>query len=105
MATLRELLTGTLRLLNVVQDGETPSANDLELARDAMNVMIDNWTADKLYIYKSRPFEFPITPGKSTYTLGQYAEWDVPRPMNIEMAYIKYAPYAPEPPFIPPIDF
>ena len=107
MTTLRELLTGTLRLLNVVQDGETPSASDLELARDAMNVMVDNWSADKLYIYKSRPFEFAITPGKSSYTLGTGADWNTPRPMNIDMAYIKYTPYvpvtpAPTPPPPPP---
>lgn len=84
--TLRELITSSLRLLNAVEAGQAPTADDMEVGRQALNVLIDSWSADRLAIYSVSPYYFPLTGGKKDYTLGVGGDWNIERPMNIEQA-------------------
>ena len=68
--TVRELVTGALRLINVVQANETPTDDDMDVALSAFRGLIDSWSNGSLMIYSINPYNFPIIAGKHEYTLG-----------------------------------
>lgn len=90
MTTMRELLTGSLRLINAVSANEVPTPDDMNISLQSFNGMLDSWSAERLGIYTINPYYFVLTPQKQDYTLGAGGDWDVPRPMNIQQAYVAY---------------
>jgi len=69
-STTRELITGALRLINVVQANETPSPDDMNIALSAFDAMIDSWANDKLMVYSIKPYLFNTVGGQQDYFLG-----------------------------------
>ncbi len=95
MTTMRQLLTGSLRLINAVQANETPTDSDMDISMSAMNALIDSMSNDILNIHTFSPYRFPLVAGQSQYTLGPAfdingvatnVDWSIPRPMRIEQA-------------------
>ena len=88
--TVRQLITGALRLINVVQANEVPTADDMTISQEALNGMIQSWSNNRLMIYTIQPSTFPLT-GQPSYTLGPSltSDWIIERPMNIEQAYAR----------------
>ena len=90
MSTIRELITGGLRLINVVQANETPTAEDMDVSLKAFNAMLDSWSTERLSIFSMNPYYFAFVPGQKTYTLGPGGDWDITRPMEIISGYVRY---------------
>lgn len=90
MATVRKLITGAMRLINVVQANEAPTADDMDIAIQALDGMVDSWSNDSYMVYTMNPYNFPTTAGQQTYTLGPGGDWDTIRPMAINQAYVHY---------------
>jgi len=97
MTTMRQLLTGSLRLINAVQANETPSAQDMDITMKSMNGLVDSMSNDILNIYTFNPYRFPLEAGKLQYTLGPVydnegnltnVDWVIPRPMRLEQAKV-----------------
>ena len=88
--TIRELITGSLRLINVVQANEVPTADDMNISFEAFTGMLDNWSTEKLSIYSINYYDFSFTPNKQTYTLGPGGDWDIERPMELTSMYVRY---------------
>lgn len=86
--TLRELITSSYRLLNIIQAGQAPTADDMDIGRQALNVLIDSWSADRLAIYSISPYYFYMQGGQKDYTLGPGGDWNIERPMQIEQATV-----------------
>lgn len=111
MTTVRELIKGSLRLINTISANEEPSADDVELSRDALNALIDSKSNDLLNIHTITPYRFALTGGSPDYKLGPEfdsagnptgADWVTERPMRIENAVLMlYADIVPD--IIPPI--
>ena len=53
MTTAGEQINGALRLLGVLAEGETPSAETSQDALTALNQMIDSWNTESLSIYST----------------------------------------------------
>ena len=90
MSTIRQLITGSMRLINVVQANENPTAEDMSIALTAFNAMLDSWSTEKLSIFSMNAYYFDFTPGVKTYTLGPGGDWDITRPMEIVSGYVRY---------------
>lgn len=90
MTTVRKLITGALRLINVVQANESPTADDMDISLQSLEQMMDSWSNDSLMIYTMNPYNFPTVGGKQTYTLGIGGDWNIERPMSINQAYVHY---------------
>lgn len=88
--TILQLITSSLRLLNVVQSGETPNDEDINITQYALETMIDSFSNDRLMIYQISPQQFPFVANKQIYTLGPGGDWDTTRPIRIEEAYVTY---------------
>jgi len=68
--TVRNLVTGAMRLINVIKQGETPSPDDLSISLSAFDAMIDSWANDRLMVYKISQALVTTVGGQSTYTMG-----------------------------------
>jgi hypothetical protein len=88
--TVRKLLVGALRLINVVQANETPTADDMDITLEALEGMIDSWSNDDLMIYTMNPYTFQTVSGQQDYTLGPGGDWNTERPMQIQQAKWHY---------------
>lgn len=91
MSTVRDLINGAGRLINIIQQNEAMTGDNLETAKYALNGMIDSWSNNRLMIYNVKERVFPLT-GQKTYTLGPGGDWDIERPMAIETAYARLQP-------------
>jgi hypothetical protein len=79
--TVRELLTGTLRLIGAIASGDTPSSDDINDALSSFNMMAESWSADGLLISKVTIETFTISSGQQTKSIGKSsADWDTYRP-------------------------
>lgn len=85
-----DLIKSSLRLLNVLdaEIGENPSSSMAQDALSTLNQMLDAWNAERLMIFTLTKNVFDVVPGQQTYTCGPGANFDMPRPSKIEMAYI-----------------
>ena len=90
MTTIRQVITGSLRLINVIQQNEVATADDMDISLRAMEGLIDSWSTEKLNVYLLKQWYFPLVVNKKEYTLGAGGDWNVPRPMNIERGTISY---------------
>lgn len=86
MATARDLIKASLRLIGAIATGETPSADEQTDALSAMNRMIDSWSNESLIIYEKVREEFSLTVNDGEYTIGASGDFNTTRPMRIEAA-------------------
>ena len=70
MSTVREIVTGALRLINVVQANETPGDDDMNIALSAFDQMLDSWSNDRLLVYSINPYLFNTVGGQASYLMG-----------------------------------
>jgi hypothetical protein len=60
-----------------------------ELAQDSLdtvNLMLDSWSLDKLFVYVEELHRF-VTTGAEVYTIGPGGDFDIPRPNDLTSAY------------------
>ena len=85
-----DLIKRSLRLLGVIQTGQSPTASESNDALSALNLMLDNLSNEKLMIYTVINNLFPVTAGVTDYTLGvslSGADWQTTqasRPLNVQ---------------------
>src|SRR4030095_3621559 len=68
MATVQEFINSTLRLIRVLDSGETPTATESNDALVALNQLIGSWSAAGVPIYQESLDLIPLT-GLSFYSL------------------------------------
>ena len=76
-------MNSTLRLIRVLDSGETPTATESNDALNALNQLIGSWSAAGVPIYFESLDTIPLT-GASTYPLPS-------RPVRITAAHVSYA--------------
>jgi hypothetical protein len=78
-----EVITGALSLVGVLGNGETPSASDTEAMMVALNMMVDSWNTERLFIYTVQEHVVPSF-AAATCTIGPGGMISVNRPVAIE---------------------
>lgn len=89
MATARDLIKNSLRLIGALSTGETPSADEAADGLTALNNLVDSWSNEKLIIHQFVREEFTLTPGTQSYTLGATGALVTSRPIKIESASLE----------------
>ena len=84
MATAGDIINGSLRLLGVLAEGETPSAETSLDALTAMNQMIDSWNTERLTIYATQDQVFTWPAGQLSRTLGPSGNFVGNRPVYFD---------------------
>jgi hypothetical protein len=83
-----DLISSAMRLINVLADGEVPTASMAQDALFVLQSMVDSWQAERLMIFTIPRNVYTLTAGQQTYNLGLNPPnaWDfnAPRPARIE---------------------
>lgn len=89
MATTSDLIKGSLRLLGVIGQGESPSAAEQTDGLNALNEMLSSWSNERLLAYSRVREEFTLTSGQGSRTIGTTGNFVTSRPQEIEQATIE----------------
>ena len=86
MATAGDQINRALRLLGVLAEGETPSAETSQDALMALNQMIDSWNTERLSVFSTQDQEFLWPPGVPymTRSLGPSGDFIGNRPVQVD---------------------
>jgi hypothetical protein len=90
MATVLDIIAGSMRLLGAIATGENPSASEAQDGLFALNALIDTWKTERLQVYAILPQTFPLVGGQKTYTFGPGGDWDTERPVQVDSMYLQY---------------
>jgi hypothetical protein len=86
METAGDIINGSLRLLGVLAEGETPSAETSQDALRAMNQMIDSWNTERLSVFATQDQVFTWPAGELSRTLGPSGDFVGNRPILLNDA-------------------
>ena len=84
--TAGDQINAALRLIGMLAEGETPSANTSNDALNALNQMIDSWNTERLSVFNTQDQTYSWTPGLKTQTLGPTGDFVGNRPILIDDA-------------------
>jgi hypothetical protein len=84
MTTAGEQINGALRLLGVLAEGETPSAETSQDALSAMNQMIDSWNTERLSVYATQDQVLTWPTNERVRTLGPTGNLVGNRPVLVD---------------------
>jgi hypothetical protein len=93
MATVavQDLISASLRLINVLGVGDSLDADTANNCLYALNDMLDGWNLESLMIYTITSSTWNLVAGKQTYQMGPTAvapDFPAPRPVKIQAAGI-----------------
>ena len=77
-------ITGALRLLGVLAEGETPSSETANDALFALNQMIDSWNTERLSVFSTEDQIFNWPSGERNRTLGPTGDFVGNRPVLLD---------------------
>lgn len=92
MATARDLITRTLKLMKVVGEGQSPSDEQADDMLDTLNDMIESWSLSESMIYTETKEEFTLTANDGDYTIGSSGNFNTTRPTSIIAMTIRLSP-------------
>ena len=84
--TAGDQINRALRLLGVLAEGETPTAQMSEDALMALNQMIDSWNTERLSVFNTQDQVFLWEPGVITKTVGPTGDFVGNRPVLVDDA-------------------
>ena len=79
-------ITGAMRLLGVLAEGETPSSETANDALFALNQMIDSWNTERLSVFSTQDQVFNWPSGERSRTLGPTGDFVGLRPVLLDDA-------------------
>ena len=82
--TAGDQINAALRLIGMLAEGETPSANTSSDALNALNKMIDSWNTESLSVFNTQDQMYSWTPGLKTQTLGPTGDFVGNRPVLLD---------------------
>lgn len=86
--TASDLIKASLRLINAIASGETPTNAEMQDCLSALNIMLNSWSAERLNIHVLTKENFSLANGTAEYTIGSSGTFNTARPQRIEGAYI-----------------
>jgi len=84
MTTAGDQINGALRLLGVLAEGETPSAETSQDALSALNQMIDSWNTERLTVFSTIDQVESWPPGQRYRTFGPTGDIVGDRPILVD---------------------
>ena len=87
--TAIELITASLRVIQVIATGETPTDAEIRDGFDALNMMLRYWGTKRMLIHYISVENFNLTSGTESYTIGSGGDFDTERPLKITGGYTR----------------
>ena len=86
MTTTADIIYGSLRLIGVLAEGETPSSETAQDALTAMNQMIDSWNTERLAVFSTQDQVVTWPPSTRSRTMGPTGDIVALRPVLVDDA-------------------
>jgi hypothetical protein len=86
MTTAGEIINGSLRLIGVLAEGETPSASVTQDSIMAINQMIQSWDTERLSVFSTQDQVFTWPANTISRTIGPTGDFVGNRPIEIDDA-------------------
>ena len=86
MASAGDIINGSLRLIGVLAEGETPSSETAQDALNALNQMIESWNTERLAVFATQDQVVSWPPGARFQTFGPTGNIVGNRPVLIDDA-------------------
>lgn len=84
LTTYGDLITRSLRRIGVVGAGQTPSSEDSQDGLDLLNLLLDSWATERLFIPSITRTTWTIVSGTAAYTVGSGGTVNVERPVFVQ---------------------
>ena len=84
--TAGDQINAALRLIGMLAEGETPSADTSNDALSALDQMIDSWNTERLTVFSTQDQVFTWTPNQISRTLGPTGNFVGNRPILLDDA-------------------
>lgn len=81
---IRDIVTGSLRLIEEVGSGEQPSAESINDGLYSLNSMISSWSIQGGLVYTKSSDTFTLSGGDNSYTIGLTGDFATTRPLSID---------------------
>lgn len=89
MATVRDLIQDSLRLIRAIDANESIEAAEAMDAMSALNDMLDDWSIQNFLVLSKTTEKFTLTPNQQSYTMGVGGNFNTSRPVDIEYASLE----------------
>lgn len=87
--TAQELIKASLRAIQAIATGETPTDAEIQDGLEALNMMLRYWGTKRTLIYYIEVENFTLTAGTESYTIGSSGDFDTVRPLKISGGYTR----------------
>lgn len=84
-----DIIKPALRKTGEIEGNETPSSDQIAVALDCLNGIIDTWSATSGTAVNNEEIVVTLPANQRTITIGEGQAIDVPRPYRIESAYAR----------------
>ena len=84
MATALTVITAAFRLIGVLAQGETPSSSEAADALSRLNLLLAQWSIERINVYTRLRSAHALSAGTQTYTIGPAGVFNVARPVKID---------------------
>lgn len=90
IATALDIIEKALRQIRVLGTGDILSDEDAQNSLDTLNMMMESWSLDHLYVFEEGMLNFPFINGQATYTIGPGGQFNTPnRPLKLMSGYTR----------------
>jgi hypothetical protein len=89
MGTALDIITRSLKLINVLQTGEAPDADDANDGLKALNGIIQSCNNQRLMLYAVKNVTGTLTANQTYHTVGTGGNINIDRPLRIEKAFVR----------------
>ncbi len=87
--TRNQIVTGALRLLGVISQGQTPDATQITDGSEALNVLIKAWQAEGLPLWAIKEMSFTPVADTTSYQIGTSLTVNTQEPLKIYQAWYR----------------
>lgn len=85
-STILDLITLALKKARVLGTGDILSDEDAQSSLDTLNLMLDSWSLDNLFVYVQEQHQLTLT-GAGSYTVGPGGDLSIDRPNTLVSAF------------------
>lgn len=89
ITTALDMIKSALNKIRVLGTGDVLSDEDAQLSLDTLNMMMESWSLDHLYVYTESQVNFPLVQGQYNYTVGVGGDFNVDRPLKLLTAFTR----------------
>lgn len=85
--TASDLIRGAMKQLRVIGQGETATNEEMQDGLDTLNLMLDSWSLDRLYVFCEKQDILTMQAAKNAYTWGTGGDINTTRPIKLTSVY------------------